>query len=136
MGRSRRVGTQSVAQHIYIPTVQEVLSNNNEQLSDSLGFGWKHPGRPELKDALKDVETPVYCSGGCYEEAYNLAVIFCYQKGEELWPNTDGCHWPRWPEQSDLYASLLALIFKTRLIVSGSSNLLPCFFLLSLTGTT
>ena len=131
----QRVETQSAAQHIYRPTVQQVLSSNYEQLSDSLGFGWKHPGRPKIKDALKDAETPIDYSSLCSKEFYDLAVKFCNQKGQELWPNTNGRHWPSWPEESELYVSLLALIFKTHLIVSGSSNLLPTFFLLKLTGT-
>jgi hypothetical protein len=111
--------------------LNKVYSINYEQLSESLGFGGKHPGRPKIKDALKDAETLIDCSR---LEFYDLAVKFCNQKGQELWPNTNGHHWPSWPEESELYVSLLALIYKTNLISSGSSNLLPTFFLLKLTG--
>lgn len=86
-----------------------VVESNFEQLSDLLGFGWKHPGRPTIKDALANAETPKHTLSVVSKEGYDLAVKFCNQKGPELWPNTNGRHWPSWPTESELYVSFTSV---------------------------
>jgi len=129
LAKLRRTKAQLPVQPVYYPYVD---SKNLEVLSAELGFGRMHH-RPNIKDALKDINRP-QCSNRCSEEAYTLAYDFCREKGQGLWPDTYGRTWPSWLNDSELYVSLLALIFKSLLILSGSSILLPTFFHLTLTG--